>query len=54
MKQRLRNILTTAALAASAAAWSGGAYASSSRYVQTNLISNDTSKFPAEHQDKLW
>ena len=53
MKRPLRNILTTAALAAGlVAAPPGGAYASDSGYVQKNLISNDTSKFPAAHQDK--
>jgi len=29
----------------------GGAYGSSTRYVQKNLVSNDTSLFPAAHED---
>ena len=49
--RRLRNILTTAALAAGlAAAPRGGAYASGMGYVQDNLIS-DTSAIPAAHHD---
>src|SRR5215471_7043655 len=51
MRRPLRNILTTAALAAGlAAAPRGGAYASGLGYVQKNLISN-TSAIPAVHHD---
>jgi uncharacterized protein (TIGR03118 family) len=64
MKRSLRKTLVTAACAAGmAAAPLGGAFASlpmgpmpgpfvSSGYVQTNLISNDTSKIPAAHEDE--
>jgi hypothetical protein len=53
MNRRLRYILTTAACGAGlATAALGAAYASDSGYVQTDLISNDTSKHPAAHQDK--
>jgi uncharacterized protein (TIGR03118 family) len=50
MKQPLRKVLATVACAATlSAAPLGGAYASG--YLQTNLISNDTSKHPAAHED---
>jgi len=53
MKQPLKKILTTAACAAGlATAPLGGAYASGPGYVQNNLISNDTSKHPAAHEDR--
>lgn len=49
---RLKNILTTAVLAAGlVAAPPGGAYASSTRYVQTNLLSNDQSEYHTPHED---
>jgi uncharacterized protein (TIGR03118 family) len=52
MRGPLRSMLTTAALAAGlATAPLGGAYASSHRYIQRNLVSNDTSTVPAAHQD---
>jgi hypothetical protein len=52
MNHSLRKILTIAACAAGLVAGAlGGAYASDSGYVQTNLISNDTTKHPAEHED---
>jgi uncharacterized protein (TIGR03118 family) len=51
LKRPLRKILATAALAAGiAAAPAGGTLASG--YVQENLISNNTSLFPADHEDK--
>jgi uncharacterized protein (TIGR03118 family) len=54
MKRALRTtILATAALAVGLAAVPpGGANADNHGYVQTNLISNDTSKFPAAHEDQ--
>jgi uncharacterized protein (TIGR03118 family) len=52
MRRPLRNMLTTAALAAGLAAVPlGGGYASSRGYVQKNLVSNDTRTVPAAHQD---
>src|ERR1700740_2909328 len=53
MRRSLKTILTTAAVVASlgTAAFGGSAYSSTGLYIQTNLVSNDNSKIPANHQD---
>jgi uncharacterized protein (TIGR03118 family) len=53
MKRYFRRIVAAAACAAGLATVPlGGAYASDSGYLQTNLISNDTTKHPAANEDK--